>query len=68
MGTFLDENEIAKLTGRKMKSRQIAALRQMGIPFFVNAIGRPIVTRSTLEGRKEAAPKAAWVPPILRAT
>lgn len=66
MNTFLDEDEIASLTGRKMKSRQIAALRQMGIPFYVNATGHAVVTRSAVEGRKEEAPKAPWVPILFR--
>ncbi len=66
MGTFLDQHELEELTGRKMKTRQIAALRQMGIPFFINATGHPVVTRSAVEGRKEEAAKAPWVPRILR--
>jgi hypothetical protein len=51
--TFLDESEIAEFTGRKIKSKQIEALRKMGLPFFVNAVGKPVVTRSAIEGRKE---------------
>jgi hypothetical protein len=67
MSTFLDQQELEALTGRKMKTRQIAALRQMGIPFFINATGHPVVTRSAIEGRKEEeAAKAPWVPRILR--
>jgi hypothetical protein len=38
---FLNNEELAILTGRKNKSTQIHALRKMGIPFFVNACGRP---------------------------
>lgn len=66
--TFLDDAELEKLTGRKMKKYQIAALRQMGIPFFVNATGHPVVTRSAIEGGKKAAdaPKQPWVPKVLR--
>ncbi|WP_268907171.1 DUF4224 domain-containing protein [Collimonas humicola] len=66
MGIFLDQNEVSELTGRKMKTRQIVALRQMGIPFFINATGHAIVTRSAIEGRKDDTPKAAWVPRMLR--
>lgn len=66
MNTFLDQNDLEELTGRKMKTRQIAALREMGIPFFINATGHPVVTRSAVEGRKEELPKAAWVPRLLR--
>lgn len=65
---FLSADDLATLTGRKVKSRQVEALRQMGIPFFVNAIGRAVVARSAVEGR--AAPvlqeKPAWIPPGLR--
>jgi hypothetical protein len=65
--TFLDENEISELTGRKMKSLQIDALRRMGIPFYVNATGHPVVTRSTIEGKKEEQPAKRWIPKVLRA-
>ena len=33
MNTFLDREELCALTGRKLKSKQIAALRKMNIPF-----------------------------------
>jgi hypothetical protein len=64
--TFLDEAELAELTGRKMKGYQIDALRHMGIPFYVNATGHAVVTRSAIEGRKEEPVKAKWVPRVLR--
>lgn len=66
--TFLDDDETAELTGRKAKSKQIEALRKMGIPFFVNATGHAVVCRSAVEGgKKEADPvKKAWVPKVLR--
>jgi hypothetical protein len=64
--TFFDGDEIAELTGRKMKSLQIKALRDMGIPFHVNATGHPVVCRSALEGGKAEAPqKRKWVPRVL---
>lgn len=65
---FLAPDDLATLTGRKIKSLQVEALRQMGIPFFVNAIGHPVVARSAVEGKTAAAPqeKPAWVPPGLR--
>jgi len=67
--TFLEQTEIYELTGRKLKSLQVAALKNMGIPFFINAIGRPVVSRKVIEGRATAAPpeKSPWVPPGLRA-
>lgn len=61
---FLEPEELAVLTGRKMKSVQVKILRMMGIPFHVNASGHPVVTRSAVEGRKEEkAAKKQWQPP-----
>jgi hypothetical protein len=68
--TFLKPDEIKQLTGRTKIALQIAQLAKMGIPFFVNAVGRPIVTRSAIEGRSGTQPaptKKAWVPRVLQA-
>jgi hypothetical protein len=68
-GTFLDRDEIKELTGRTQVARQIEALASMGIPFFVNGVGRPVVTRSAVEGRSAAAQeskKKAWIPRVLK--
>ncbi len=63
---FLTEEELVKLTGRRMKSHQINALRTMGVPFRVNASGHPVVTRSSIEGRKEEpVPRPKWTPRVL---
>lgn len=64
---FLSREEIATLTGRKTKSKQIEQLRKMGIPFFVNAINAPVVTRVAVEGRTEDVPptQAKWQPRVL---
>lgn len=66
--TFLTPEEIAILTGRKVRRLQVEALRKMGIPFWVNAINAPIVARATIEGRKEKVepPKPQWVPDVLK--
>ncbi len=66
--TFLTPEEIAVLSGRKSKSRQIEALRAMGVPFFVNGIGHAVVARSTVEGGKAVVepPKKDWIPPGMR--
>lgn len=64
---FLDDDEIAKLTGKKAKSKQIDELRKQGIAFRVNSTGHPVVTRAAVEGIKEAPQKQAWVPRVLRA-
>ena len=50
MGIFLTAEEMAELTGYKRHGKQIEALRQMGIPCRINARGRPVVTRSVIEG------------------
>lgn len=64
MGMFLTAEDLAELTGRKIKSKQIEALRRMGLPFHVNAVGKPVVSVSALEGRKmPPAPAPAWQPP-----
>ena len=68
-GTFLDCEELRTLTGRAQKSRQIKALRDMAVPFFVNAIGLPVVARTAVEGRAKAValePEPAWAPQALR--
>lgn len=63
MSTFLSGTDVAELTGRKIKSKQIEALRKMGLPFWVNAIGKPVVTVAAVEGRKDAPQKKTWTMP-----
>ncbi|MET3132900.1 hypothetical protein AAKU55_003181 [Oxalobacteraceae bacterium GrIS 1.11] len=67
---FLTKEELATLTGRKTKSKQIEQLRKMLLPFWVNAIGAPVVPRSAIEGRKvQGEPKEIpWVMPRPRKT
>lgn len=67
---FLTEEQLARFTGRRMKSRQIAWLRAEGVPFRVNATGHPVVTRAAAEGRKQeqetpAAKAPTWTPRVL---
>jgi hypothetical protein len=66
---FLTPEEIAVLTGRKVRSKQIEALRLMGIAFFVNAVGKPIVAKAVIEGRPGSAPpvklREPWRPNVL---
>ena len=70
--TFLSEDDVATLTGAKTKSKQIQVLRRNGVPFFVNAAGRPVVARVAVEGgapkgaSKAAEPQRAWVPRVLQ--
>jgi len=53
MGMFLTSDDLAQLTGRRIKSKQIEALRRMGLPFHVNACGKPVVPVAAIEGRRE---------------
>lgn len=66
---FLTDEQLATLTGWKLKSRQIQWLRTQGIPFRVNATGHPVVTRAAVEGRQEAAATAqqpaGWQPRVI---
>jgi hypothetical protein len=66
MGTFLDPEDIAELTGCKLKARQIEQLRKMGLPFWVNAAGRPVVPRSAIDGQGAAEQDKGWTPKPLR--
>ncbi|MFS2027121.1 DUF4224 domain-containing protein [Massilia sp. CT11-137] len=65
MAMFLTPDELAELTGRKIKSKQIEALRRMGLPFHVNASGKPVVPSWAAQGRAAMeAPKAelpVWI-------
>jgi len=63
LGAFLEPNDLAMLTGRKVKSKQIEALRKMGIAFFINACGKPIVPTSAIEGRSIDHHKKQWEMP-----
>ena len=67
MDTFLTQEEVEYLTGRRVKAKQAEILRRMGVPFFLNAGGRPIVTRVAIEGRGGAAElsRPKWVPRVL---
>jgi Domain of unknown function (DUF4224) len=49
--TFLDHDEIVRLTGRKQPARQVAYLRERGYLFDINAAGYPLVLRSAVEAR-----------------
>lgn len=66
---FITSEELQTLTGFVLKDKQIAVLRTMGIAFRINGHGRPVVTRSAVEGitpthHKEPAP--VWTPAVLQ--
>ena len=58
---FLDDAALRKLTGCAQKTRQVEQLRRMGVPFWINARGQPVVACSALEGAKKAEkPPKKW--------
>lgn len=63
--TFLSPEELEVLTGRKSKKHQISALRMMRVPFWVNAIGCPVVSRSAIDATPStpSAPNS-WSPAL----
>ena len=64
---FLEPDEIATLTGRRIKSLQIVWLRQQGIPFRINATGHPVVTRSTIDtaASMPTHTRTGWTPRVI---
>ena len=62
---FLSSGELDILTGKKTRPAQIKALKAMLVPFRINAVGKPIVTRSAVEGIVAARMEpqnGAWKP------
>lgn len=64
--TFLTREETVQLTGRKQPKKQVETLKKNGIPFFINAAGYPVVSRSVLEGKsqKHQPDKPRWQPAV----
>ena len=46
---LLSEDDVAEITGFKIKSKQIEALKNLGIRFFKRNDGRPIVPSSAVD-------------------
>lgn len=73
MSQFLTADDVAELTGIKRgrdgmtrEQLQVMQLRQMGLAFFVNAAGRPIVTKTAIEGGNASqSNKQTWQPAVL---
>ena len=63
---FLSDEDVRLLTGRALKSKQIEQLHRMGIPFNVNAAGRPVVARAVID-KPQAVPqsKREWRPRVI---
>ena len=63
---FLTPDDLILLTGKRQKVKQIEQLRRMGVPFYTNASGHPIVARAEVEGsRKVPATQQVWKPAVL---
>nr|WP_267876656.1 tyrosine-type recombinase/integrase [Massilia genomosp. 1] len=62
----MNADDIAHLTGRKASAKQIEALRTMRIPFWVNGVGKPVVTIAAVEGRKDDSPGTECLAPKKR--
>jgi hypothetical protein len=63
MSVFLQREDIRALTGRKQACKQIAALKAMHIPHYVNAVGNPVVALSVVTGNQTEKIAKKWTPP-----
>lgn len=72
---FISEDDIARITeikrGKGNQSReqlQCAALRELGVPFTISRLGRPLIARSVYENiTTPASNQETWVPNVLQA-
>ncbi len=71
--SFLDESDIARLTGIKRGSAgetknalRVQQLRQMGVPFRINARGEPVVTWEAINGSSLSPVKTSWMPGLFK--
>ena len=61
---FLTRDEVKQLTGTADRKRQTECLRQNRIAFTMDVFGRPVVTRSAIEGKPaKAEEKQGWPGP-----
>jgi Domain of unknown function (DUF4224) len=54
---FLTDDQLAVLTGYKLRHKQMARLRELGIPFIPSAAGFPVVATREIERRLVQDPK-----------
>lgn len=70
MEQFLTDAELERLTGYRSAKKQAEHCRKLGIPFFPNARGKPIISRDVINGTVKAAKakpeKPAWQPAVLK--
>lgn len=55
---FLTHEELHRLTGTRLKKRQAQCLKENRIPFTLDILGRPVVTRAAIEGKSRSVPAA----------
>lgn len=66
--TFLTREEVAELTGTKLRKRQIEVLQANGVRHVINASGWPVVPRSAIDTPSAPARETrGWSPAVLRA-
>ncbi len=61
MSPFLGPEDVERLTGYVMASKQLAWCKRNGIPAWLNAKGEVVVPLAAIEGRK-AANEPVWNP------
>jgi hypothetical protein len=66
MSAFLAQDELKTLTGYARKACQVAQLRKMGIAYFLNAAGHPVVPRSIFDPKLATPVQAEWEPSVLK--
>lgn len=68
MEQFLNDEELYRLTGYRQPKKQAEHCRKVGIPFFPNARGKPIISRDIINGSsaKAKSDKPAWQPAVLK--
>lgn len=60
-GTFLTRDELAELTGWRVRKKQIEWLQERNWPHVVNGLGWPVVRRAVMEGKMGGTTaKPAW--------
>lgn len=61
MSPFLEPDDVEKLTGYVMASKQLKWCRNNGVRAYLNARGEVVVPRSAIDGTK-AANEPTWTP------
>ena len=60
---FLSKDDVAVLTGCKIRRAQVAELRRMGLHFYVNARGEAVMPRSAVEAKRRRTSPSRPPPP-----